>query len=326
MKKIAVGLLLTCAATTLFADTYQVSRQNSVTGPTASYSDANGVDQDQFTNEEDRKIGKRIRDKLKGGWFSKGYETVYFTVNNGNVTIRGTVEKDEDKTKVEKSIHDIEGVKVVNNQIIVSPRAGDRMNNEDKVGSANSRDRFSTDDDRAIGKKIRDKLQGGWFSKGYETVYFTVTNGNVTILGTVEKDDDRTKVEKSIRDIDGVKQVSNQIVVVPAPTTNKNEDLTSSSNLTTNDRYTTEEDRAIGKKIRDSFQGWFSKGYDNVTIIIDNGNVVLLGSVESLDDKNKIEKSVSQLKGVRNVKNQLTVPNDGKNLNTTISRSPANRY
>ena len=45
--------------------------------------------------------------------------------------------------------------------------------------------------------------------------------------------------------------------------------------------------------------GWFSKGFENVSYTVKDGVVTLAGSVNSQDDKNKIEKKVSELNGVR---------------------------
>jgi osmotically-inducible protein OsmY len=43
----------------------------------------------------------------------------------------------------------------------------------------------------------------------------TVLNGKVMLLGTVKSDAVKTQVEKMVRGIKGVKQIDNQITVVP---------------------------------------------------------------------------------------------------------------
>lgn len=67
--------------------------------------------------------------------------------------------------------------------------------------------------DQDLTKKIRDKIGSGWFSRGYEDVQVAVNNGNVTLAGTVRTIDDKQKVEKEVRKIDGVKNVDNRISV-----------------------------------------------------------------------------------------------------------------
>lgn len=67
-------------------------------------------------------------------------------------------------------------------------------------------------------------------------------------------------------------------------------------------------DQEIIKKIRNALSsGWFSKGFENVSFNVNNGNVNLTGSVDTLENKNKIEDSIGKIEGVRNVNNQITV-------------------
>jgi osmotically-inducible protein OsmY len=72
-------------------------------------------------NVSDQDVTKKIQDTLGSGWFSKGYQNVSYDVNDGTVTLRGTVDTLDDKNKVEEEVKKIDGVKQVNNQIRVSP-------------------------------------------------------------------------------------------------------------------------------------------------------------------------------------------------------------
>ncbi len=71
----------------------------------------------------------------------------------------------------------------------------------------------SNPQDRQLNAKIRDKLNNGWFSKGYQTLVIRTTNGVVVISGTVDKFEDIQKINDQIRDIDGVRSVNNQLTV-----------------------------------------------------------------------------------------------------------------
>lgn len=67
-------------------------------------------------------------------------------------------------------------------------------------------------------------------------------------------------------------------------------------------------DQEIKQKIKDTMNSvWFSKGFENVSYEVNYGNVDLNGSVETSEDKHKIEDSVKKISGVRQVNNQLTI-------------------
>jgi osmotically-inducible protein OsmY len=75
--------------------------------------DANG----KVISDED--ISKNIYNKIKSGWFTKGYDQVTVQVRNGMVTLMGNVNTWEDKDKVEKEVRKVDGVASINNQITV---------------------------------------------------------------------------------------------------------------------------------------------------------------------------------------------------------------
>ncbi len=69
-------------------------------------------------------------------------------------------------------------------------------------------------------------------------------------------------------------------------------------------------DQELLSKVRDKISsGWFSKGYDQVDVKVNDGNVTLAGTVKTLEEKEKVEKEVRNIKGVRNVNSQISVPN-----------------
>ena len=66
------------------------------------------------------------------------------------------------------------------------------------------------------------------------------------------------------------------------------------------------------KEIQDKLQkklgsGWFSKGYENVSFVVNNGNVLLRGTVETAEDSRKVEDTAKGIDGVTSVTNQITV-------------------
>lgn len=67
----------------------------------------------------DAKIEEKIKDILKGGMFSKAYQNVNAEVMNRNVVLTGSVSTEDDKRDLAKKIEKIDGVKVVENRIVV---------------------------------------------------------------------------------------------------------------------------------------------------------------------------------------------------------------
>lgn len=108
-----------------------------------------------------------------------------------------------------------------NSNMMQDNRSNSNMmqNNRPQQSSYNDKNNKQLKDDRKvisdadINKKIRDALSSGWFSKGYPDVAYDVYNGSVNLKGTVETHEDAAKVVDSVKMIDGVRQVNNQIKV-----------------------------------------------------------------------------------------------------------------
>lgn len=70
--------------------------------------------------------------------------------------------------------------------------------------------------DQEIIKKIKAALAPGFFSSGYPLVTYDVYNGKVTLGGTVESADDKTKADNLVKGLEGVQEVVSNIKVVKA--------------------------------------------------------------------------------------------------------------
>jgi osmotically-inducible protein OsmY len=62
----------------------------------------------------------------------------------------------------------------------------------------------------------------------------------------------------------------------------------------------------IDKQLKDS---WFGKGYEHITVEVNEGVVILTGAVDSQSDANEVEARVRDIKGVKLVKNRLAAGN-----------------
>jgi len=177
------------------------------------YANQNGNDQKVVTDQE---ITKNIRTILSSGWFSDGFQGVNFDVNNGNVNLRGSVDTLQNKTKLEDSVRKVDGVKQVNNQITIAKADTKKAYTDSQLQESEKkfpRDIASTSSDRQINAKIRERLNGSYFSKGFEMLVVKTANGVVIISGTVNKSDDIQKINDQLKGIEGVKSVNNQLSV-----------------------------------------------------------------------------------------------------------------
>lgn len=163
----------------------------------------------------DKDLADKIHDKLSPGLFSKGHDQVTYEIYNGVVTLRGSVNTLKDKQEVEQTIKEIDGVRNVNNQIAVAANPTNKENSKavSKTENKYPQDSASTATDKQINAKIRDKVNGGWFSKENETLIFKTANGYVTIIGVVEKPEDAKKINDQVQDVEGVRGINNQLQV-----------------------------------------------------------------------------------------------------------------
>ncbi len=244
-----------------------------------------------------RDLGRRIREALN--------LNISFAVDNGVVTIRGTVGTAERKNRIEEIVKKIDGVKKVDNQLVVAKagqKEGDQRDDSQRDGSqrdGSQKDDQVSDSDRQIGRNIRDALSAGYFSKGYKGVNFEVLDGNVTLRGSVETPDEKKEVEGIVKKLSGVNSVNNQISI--------NNQRDGSNQKEGNRKYSaqvSDSDRQIGRDIRDAFN---TRDFKGINFEVKDGVVTLKGSVDTSSNKGRAEDAVKRIEGVKKVINQITV-------------------
>jgi osmotically-inducible protein OsmY len=163
--------------------------------------------------------------------------------------------------------------------------------------------------DQELNKNIQDTLSSGWFSKGFQNVSFDVNNGNVNLRGSVDTIENKNKVEDSVKKIEGVKQVNNQITIAKeGPNAYSDTQLQDSEKKYPRDFASSPQDRQLNAKIRDKLSnGWFSKGNETLVLRTTNGVVSISGTVDKFDDIQKLDDQLKDINGVRSFNNQLTV-------------------
>jgi len=217
--------------------------------------------------QTDEDIKKEVVDHLY--WNNEvDASDISVSVDDGEVTLRGTVPSINNSLSAEDSALDIEGVYLVDNQLEIEvPEPPETVT------------------DNEIETRVNDSLL--WDSEVDSTeVDVEVDNGSVTIKGAVDEGWKRIRVENKVSDLEGVVSVRNELSVVPT------EDVM---------------DEAIAVEITRSLERNVYVNPDDVTVNVENGEVTVTGTVYSYRAKSEIYDAAIRTGGVKTVNNDVMV-------------------
>jgi hyperosmotically inducible periplasmic protein len=154
-------------------------------------------------------------------------------------------------------------------------------------------------------------------------------NGDVTLRGEVPTQEEKDASQEVARKVEGVRSVSNQIIVNPA---------VAGTGIPSGQEMKREAEKAVGnvgqgvkKGAEDAFllgeikARLAAAGYGDVAVSVDRGVVTLKGEAMKDKDRIAVEAIVEKVKGVEKVDNQLTVTRQAPTPTPTHSPSPASR-
>ena len=127
---------------------------------------------------------------------------------NGVVTLTGTVPTDTEKSKAEVLARNTEGVKNVQNEIVVNP---------DSLGASNLGQRAG-EAAKEVGETITDaailaELKAKFLADGITGTNVDVNEGQVVLKGEVGDPSKKTKAEDIAKKTSGVKGVKNELTI-----------------------------------------------------------------------------------------------------------------
>ncbi len=220
--------------------------------------------------KNDQQIQQTVTQKIQS---TKQLNAVNSSVEDGIVTLTGSVPLYQDKLDAAKKVKKLANVNGVRNQIVV---AGETV------------------PDSQLQQKLAKKLaydRVGYFDNSFNYLALDVKDGVVTLNGDTMNDMAKDSAFAIVTRTPGVKDVVNDVNVLPV------------SNFDDSIRIRTA--RAI---YRDSVLGRYaSDPVHPIRIVVDNGHVTLYGSVENTMDKNIAGMRALSVPGAFSVDNKLVV-------------------
>ena len=213
-----------------------------------------------------QKVTQELQDK-------KEFRGVQSSVEDGIVTLSGTVDLYQQKLDAAKKVRKTKDVQGVRNLIeVAGPSIADQQ----------------------LEQKLADKLyyeRVGYYDNAFNYFTLTVKDGVVTVGGETYNDVGRDTALGEIQRTPGVKDVVNHIKVSPTSLFD--------DELRVRAAQAIYRDSALGKYAIDPARP--------IRIIVHNGNISLYGTVDSAMDKQIAGMRVSSVPGAFSVKNNLAV-------------------
>lgn len=222
--------------------------------------------------EADRKIEAAAKESYNYRTILEDHVKV--KARDGVVTLSGTVQDSDYKTLAQDTVENLPGVV--------------RVNNEIKVKSE-----FAEHSDGWIALKIRSRLLVK-ANVSAATTKVNVTDGVVTLTGTVRTPAQKELTEAYAKDIDHVKSVRNELVVV---------DREGGENTVAE----AIDDASITSQVKFALMNHRSTSALRTKVVTQDAVVNITGAAKSEAEKTLVTKLAEDIRGVKSVSNQMTV-------------------
>ena len=214
--------------------------------------------------KEDHEIHKDIRAELKMDLDITDERDVAITVDHGSVDLDGAADSYAQKWAIEHATYRVVGVRVVRNYLEVQP----------------PKDFYR--EDHEIEKAAKRTLE--WDARVPEGVRATVTDGALQLHGTVARFSQREAAEAAVRNLVGVREVTNDIKLSIA-----------------------EAAFDLKRDVEDAIRRRFDGSITSISVEAVDGVVTLNGVVPTFAVRDDIERAIWSSPGVTRIDDQLQV-------------------
>jgi hyperosmotically inducible periplasmic protein len=240
----------------------------------------------------DEDVKKRVQEALDANQALQGVEVV--SVNDGVVVLGGEAETLSAHVDALEAARDVSGVRRVESEIASPDELADaelwRDETTPPVGAAAGM--RATVEDAWITTAAKVKLVAA-DAPAFD-INVDTRNGIVTLFGTVGSDEARRNAEATVKSLDGVKAVRNELQVV-APDQQE---------------ATARQDDEIAAALAKRFEERSSLADADIDVQVENGTVRLSGKVDSQADRISALTLARTTEGVRGVTGELRVESD----------------
>jgi hyperosmotically inducible periplasmic protein len=221
----------------------------------------------------------RIQSAAQDSYVYKTYlkdDSIKTISNDGMVTLTGTVSEESHKALAQKTVESLPGVKSVDNQLAIN---GDQP---------------ALNSDGWLSMQVKWALLYNRNVSAINTQVY-VTDGVVTLKGQADSQAQKDLTGEFAKDIDGIKSVDNQMTIgeiVNKPDQPKDNKI---------------DDASITAQVKMAFLTHHSTSAFKTGVDTNNGIVTLSGSATTPAGKDMATKVASDVNGVTNVVNNMTI-------------------
>jgi len=208
-----------------------------------------------------------LKDVIAALQFEPGLrnDDIAVSVREGVVTLAGFVDSYAEKWKAERAAARVKGVRAVANDLEV------------KLPASSQRP------DPELARAVADALKWNVLVP-HERIKAAIDHGWVTLEGDVDWFYQKEEAEKTVRNLTGVKGITNLITVYEQPVPND-----------------------VKQRIRDALERAAAIDADRVNVEVDGHKVILRGTVASFAEAREAEQAARSAPGVTEVDNRLVV-------------------
>ena len=224
-------------------------------------------------------MDQRIESSAQNSYVFKTYlkdDNIRPKSEDGVVTLTGTVNEESHRSLAQETVANLPGVERVDNQIQIKETASD------------------TGSDGWISVKVKSALLFHRNVSGTKT-QVEVKDGIVTLRGEADSQAQKDLTSEYARDVEGVKEIRNEIVVNDIP---KQPDQTIAEKI---------DDASITAQVKAALLYHRSTSGIGTKVETNDGVVILKGKAHNAAEKDLVTKIVSDINGVKRVVNNMEI-------------------